>query len=81
MDTAEAAKIANLGYSTEDSWFDHWNQFMSGGQPRTSGMVEERLPSWLQELSPRLIEQKILTRPFNHALINEYEPGQGIMVD
>lgn len=43
-------------------------------------MVEERLPNWLQDLSPRLIEHNILTRPFNHALINEYEPGQGIMV-
>lgn len=43
-------------------------------------MVEEELPDWLQVLSSKLMEQHIITRPLNHALINEYEPGQGIMV-
>lgn len=45
-----------------------------------SGMVQEELPGWLQDLAPKLMENNIITCPFNHALINEYEPGQGIMV-
>ena len=44
-----------------------------------SGMIAEDLPRWLQDLSPRLIEHEIITRPFNHALINEYEPAKVVV--
>lgn len=43
-------------------------------------MAQEELPSWLGELSQLLKEKKVFKKDFNHVLINEYEPGQGIMV-
>lgn len=43
-------------------------------------MREEPLPEWLTFLSPRLISAGVLPLPFNHVLINEYNPGEGIMV-
>ncbi|XP_053630212.1 alpha-ketoglutarate-dependent dioxygenase alkB homolog 6 isoform X2 [Cherax quadricarinatus] len=51
-----------------------------GGLPHPKGMVEEPIPSWLQEqmdkiTTLRAFEDKIP----NHVLVNEYLPGQGIM--
>jgi len=40
----------------------------------------EALPCWLLELSQLLVERRVFKKAFNHVLINEYEPGQGIMV-
>jgi len=39
------------------------------------------MPEWLQSLSSSLVEAKIFPKAIqpNHALLNEYEPGQGIM--
>lgn len=52
---------------------------MWGGKPSAAGMAQEELPSWLGELSQLLKEKKVFKKDFNHVLINEYEPGQGIM--
>ena len=49
-----------------------------GGIVRASGMREEPLPGWLMTLQPKLAH--LFPCPFNHVLINEYLPGQGILV-
>lgn len=56
----------------------------TGGNPHPKGMVSEPLPPWLEEYANRLGKLGIFEgapggRP-NHVLINEYLPGQGIMV-
>ncbi len=57
-----------------------WCAVRAGGKPSAAGMAQEELPSWLGELSQLLKEKKVFKKDFNHVLINEYEPGQGIMV-
>jgi len=52
---------------------------MWGGTPSPTGMNCEALPCWLLELSQLLVERRVFKKAFNHVLINEYEPGQGIM--
>lgn len=42
-------------------------------------MILEELPEWLTCLNSLLIQRKIFKKAFNHVLINEYQPGQGIM--
>ncbi|EDQ86838.1 uncharacterized protein MONBRDRAFT_10541 [Monosiga brevicollis MX1] len=57
-----------------------------------AGMIPEPLPSWLQDIVARVsavsvrVTEESQTEPYlfgaqpaNHVLINEYEPGQGIM--
>ncbi|XP_065833445.1 alpha-ketoglutarate-dependent dioxygenase alkB homolog 6-like [Oscarella lobularis] len=51
-----------------------------GGMPNPKGMLQEKLPPWLDSLADRLQDLGIFDkdRP-NHVLVNEYMPGQGIM--
>lgn len=41
-------------------------------------MIEEGLPSWLDEISNRLDRESFLPKRPNHALINEYKGDEGI---
>eukprot|EP00743_Colponemidia_sp_Colp-15_P006275 GILK01006751.1.p2 GENE.GILK01006751.1~~GILK01006751.1.p2 ORF type:complete len:316 (-),score=19.71 GILK01006751.1:1189-2136(-) len=51
-----------------------------GGHVTRNGLTEqEALPPWLQACGHRLVQSKIFDREPNHVLLNEYEPGQGIM--
>ena len=52
-----------------------------GGNPHPKGTVLEPLPPWLEAYAARLGDLGIFggARP-NHVLINEYRPGEGIMV-
>lgn len=54
-----------------------------GGSVSSKGLVEERnLPEWLNEIMDAVHKNFLLPRGFprpNHALINVYEPGDGIM--
>ncbi|XP_055608672.1 alpha-ketoglutarate-dependent dioxygenase alkB homolog 6 [Uranotaenia lowii] len=54
-----------------------------GGVPHPKGMIAEEIPTWLanyvdrvNQLQPNVFESD---RKANHVLINEYQPGQGIM--
>jgi hypothetical protein len=53
-----------------------------GGDPDTGPNPDEPLPEWLELLSQRLVDAKVLVgsgqedRKPNHALLNEYGPGQ-----
>lgn len=51
-----------------------------GGVPSEKGMIPEKIPSWLNIYMNKIHELNIFEgkRP-NQILINEYEPGQGIM--
>ncbi|XP_020893540.1 alpha-ketoglutarate-dependent dioxygenase alkB homolog 6 [Exaiptasia diaphana] len=61
--------------SLSDRRLQNW-----GGLPHPKGMIKEDLPPWL-----KVYAEKIGSLPVfdgntpNHVLVNEYEPGQGIM--
>lgn len=58
-----------------------------GGQPHSNGMIQtELLPKWLEPFTERIVQldENATIFPqrnfqFNHCLVNEYQPGQGIM--
>ncbi|KAK3261660.1 hypothetical protein CYMTET_29442, partial [Cymbomonas tetramitiformis] len=51
-----------------------------GGIVEEKGMIPEPLPTWLSTLLGRLHEDVGLFRTApNHVLVNEYQPGEGIM--
>ncbi len=88
MDTTQTTPLANVGYiphhSVElfllcSSNVSHF-EINAGGRPLAGGMMPEPMPEWLTALAPFLIQSKVFRKPFNHVLINEYQPGQGIMV-
>ncbi|XP_038642115.1 alpha-ketoglutarate-dependent dioxygenase alkB homolog 6 isoform X2 [Scyliorhinus canicula] len=52
-----------------------------GGLPHSKGMLAEKLPDWLDYYAKKIsslgpFEGKVA----NHVLVNEYNPGEGIMV-
>ena len=58
-----------------------------GGMPDAEkGMLLEPLPKWLTDLSNKIMHHvayrcpSVEGHPINHVLINEYNPGEGIMV-
>ncbi|KAG6550699.1 hypothetical protein Mapa_007796 [Marchantia paleacea] len=51
-----------------------------GGVVHEKGLIPQSLPSWLKPLTERIdSETGLFPSPINHVLVNEYEPGQGIM--
>lgn len=53
----------------------------SGGLPHPRGMVPERLPLWLQRYVDKVSDLNLFGGlPANHVLVNQYLPGEGIMV-
>lgn len=51
-----------------------------GGLPHPKGMVAEEIPKWLKIYVDKIGELGIFGDKLpNHVLVNEYEPGQGIM--
>ncbi|XP_070254926.1 alpha-ketoglutarate-dependent dioxygenase alkB homolog 6 isoform X3 [Myotis yumanensis] len=52
-----------------------------GGLPHPRGMVPERLPLWLQRYVDKVSDLNLFGGlPANHVLVNQYLPGEGIMV-
>ncbi|KAG8143648.1 hypothetical protein E2320_000842, partial [Naja naja] len=50
------------------------------GLPHPKGMVAEKLPPWLQCYVDRVSSLGVFGgKAANHVLVNEYQPGQGIM--
>ncbi|THD19815.1 Calcium dependent cysteine protease [Fasciola hepatica] len=50
-----------------------------GGVPHPKGMLKETIPNWLQSFMDRVSALGIFgEKRANHALVNEYLPGQGI---
>ncbi|CAM6117574.1 unnamed protein product [Calypogeia fissa] len=51
-----------------------------GGVVHEKGLIAQSLPPWLTTLTQRISsETGLFPSPINHVLVNEYEPGQGIM--
>ncbi|XP_025026925.1 alpha-ketoglutarate-dependent dioxygenase alkB homolog 6 isoform X3 [Python bivittatus] len=51
-----------------------------GGLPHPKGMVPEKLPPWLQGYVDKVSSLGIFGGKLaNHVLVNEYQPGEGIM--
>ncbi|XP_069842727.1 alpha-ketoglutarate-dependent dioxygenase alkB homolog 6 isoform X1 [Dendropsophus ebraccatus] len=51
-----------------------------GGLPHPRGMVPEKLPTWLQTYTDRISSLEVFGgNRANHVLVNEYNPGEGIM--
>lgn len=51
-----------------------------GGIPSIRGMIPEALPPFLNEVCTHMARCHVFPSPPNHILLNEYMPGQGIMV-
>jgi len=79
---------ANIYDAPKPKWTNLKNRRLQnwGGLPQPKGMLLEEMPSWLDEHCAHLSQmgvfkiddEKTLVVP-NHCLVNEYEPGQGIM--
>ncbi|XP_078287263.1 putative RNA/DNA demethylase ALKBH6 [Rhinoraja longicauda] len=51
-----------------------------GGLPHPRGMLAEKLPEWLDKYSRRISSMNAFSgKVANHVLVNEYNPGEGIM--
>ncbi|KAJ8266059.1 hypothetical protein GJAV_G00125440 [Gymnothorax javanicus] len=51
-----------------------------GGLPHPKGMLAEKLPDWLQTYAEKISALGIFAgKTANHVLVNEYNPGEGIM--
>ncbi|MEE6490501.1 hypothetical protein FKM82_015895 [Ascaphus truei] len=51
-----------------------------GGFPHPRGMVQEKLPAWLQTYSEKISSLGVFGgKAANHVLVNEYHAGEGIM--
>ncbi|XP_075690573.1 putative RNA/DNA demethylase ALKBH6 [Rhinoderma darwinii] len=51
-----------------------------GGLPHPRGMVPEKLPTWLQTYTDKISSLDVFGgNCANHVLVNEYNPGEGIM--
>jgi len=51
-----------------------------GGEVTKNGLENtEPLPVWLEKISEMLVSEKITEKKTNHVLLNEYQPGIGIM--
>ncbi|EGC33746.1 hypothetical protein DICPUDRAFT_21135, partial [Dictyostelium purpureum] len=63
---------------------DKWTQLKRrrlqnwGGQPVSSGMIEEPLPSWLTNICDKIYENSIFPVKANNVLLNEYNVNEGI---
>ncbi|XP_022096666.1 alpha-ketoglutarate-dependent dioxygenase alkB homolog 6-like [Acanthaster planci] len=51
-----------------------------GGLPHPKGMIAEKLPKWLEVYCQQIADLGVFRDLVpNHVLVNEYQPGQGIM--
>ncbi|GAM20399.1 hypothetical protein SAMD00019534_035740 [Acytostelium subglobosum LB1] len=50
-----------------------------GGNPSSTGMLQEPMPTWLDDICNRVFQSKCLPVKPNHVLLNEYSYDQGIM--
>ncbi|KAM8953780.1 putative RNA/DNA demethylase ALKBH6 [Pelodytes ibericus] len=51
-----------------------------GGLPHPRGMVQEKLPPWLQTYTEKISSLGVFGgKSANHVLVNEYKTGEGIM--
>jgi alkylated DNA repair dioxygenase AlkB len=72
----EAAFVAAINRAP---WNTEWNRRrQSYGSSYGSSRRTLPIPKWGLQLAQRLFEDGVTPVPFDHMLVNEYEPGQGI---
>ncbi|XP_053604783.1 alpha-ketoglutarate-dependent dioxygenase alkB homolog 6 [Plodia interpunctella] len=78
----ETSLITNIYSAPKPKWTQLSNRRLQnwGGIPHTNGMIAETIPSWLDDYLDKIHALNVMDgkRP-NHVLVNEYQPGQGIM--
>jgi len=87
----ETSLLAQISRTPAPRWTQLANRRLQnwGGVPHPKGMIAEKMPDWLQEYVGRVNDLGVFgnkevgshTKPTlaNHVLLNEYNPGQGIM--
>ncbi|KAI0227891.1 Fe2OG dioxygenase domain-containing protein [Lamellibrachia satsuma] len=80
------AEEVYLLHRIESSPKPKWTQLSNrrlqnwGGLPHPKGMLSEKLPEWLEQICGRVSDLGAFgDKRANHVLVNEYQPGQGIM--
>ncbi|KAL5962600.1 hypothetical protein TSMEX_009630, partial [Taenia solium] len=77
---AESELLNNIYSAGKWKCLSHRRLQIWGGTPHPNGMIAEEIPGWLHRLMDRVSDFGIFGHNrANHVLINEYEPGQGIM--
>jgi alkylated DNA repair dioxygenase AlkB len=76
----EAAEQELVRQIDNESWDTTWERRRQiyGGGYGSATEVRKVIPGWGQELVQRMWQEKLSDRPFDHLLVNEYLPGQGI---
>ncbi|XP_066928543.1 alpha-ketoglutarate-dependent dioxygenase alkB homolog 6-like [Clytia hemisphaerica] len=78
----EANLVKNIQQAPKPKWTQLSNRRLQnwGGLPHEKGMIPEKVPPWLDVYFKKLYSMNIFDgKKPNHALVNEYLPGQGIM--
>ena len=87
----ETSLLAQIARTPAPRWTQLANRRLQnwGGVPHPKGMIAEKMPDWLQEYVGRVNDQGVFGEKevgshakqtlANHVLLNEYNPGQGIM--
>lgn len=82
IDLATEAKVLEHGVYQANRWVNVRNRRLQmwGGTVTPEGLVDqEELPVWLKIFTRKLTSEGIFSAEPNHVLINEYQPGQGIL--
>ncbi|XP_023706518.1 alpha-ketoglutarate-dependent dioxygenase alkB homolog 6 [Cryptotermes secundus] len=78
----EASVIAHVNSAPKPKWtqLSHRRLQNWGGIPHPKGMVAEKLPEWLLVFTQKIGKLDLFGgKQPNHVLVNEYQPGEGIM--
>mmetsp|Transcript_32307 Transcript_32307/g.55886 ORF Transcript_32307/g.55886 Transcript_32307/m.55886 type:complete len:270 (-) Transcript_32307:12-821(-) len=82
IDAHTEDKVLQYGISPSTRWVDVRNRRLQmwGGTVTYQGLDNpEELPAWLKIFSRKLTQEGVFAAEPNHVLINEYQPGQGIL--
>jgi len=73
----EAALVEAIDAESWDTTWERRRQSYGGGYGRKQA-ASRPMPSWGRALGDRIYRDGLADRPFDHMLVNEYHPGQGI---
>jgi alkylated DNA repair dioxygenase AlkB len=76
-ETEHSLLVAAIDEQPWDCSWERRRQLYGGSYGRDEGSAQP-IPSWGLALAARLLAEGLTDRPFDHMLINEYFPGQGI---
>nr|XP_054758427.1 alpha-ketoglutarate-dependent dioxygenase alkB homolog 6-like isoform X2 [Lytechinus pictus] len=77
-------RVKNVYTAPKPKWTQLSNRRLQnwGGLPHPKGMIAEEVPKWLDVYANKIAELGVFGDHIpNHVLVNEYQSGQGIMVN